>query len=204
MDKPFWEQTYLDDNVSTFRSGPNPTIIEMMHLFDKEWNILDVGCGEGKNDIYLAMNGFKNIDAFDISEAGIAKLKRVSEKVNVSINAYVQDLCQYKFSKNYDLVMTHGTLHFVTKKDWYKFIYSAKEHTNPNGIHIVQIFTNNLPATTDIAPYVKGMADEGEIDKLYHDWEIIQTKSYTFDDEHPGVPKHKHASNKIVTRKPLK
>lgn len=48
------------------------------------------------------------------------------------------------------------------------------------------------------------MADEGEIDKLYHDWEIIQTKSYTFDDEHPGVPKHKHASNKIVTRKPLK
>lgn len=126
MDKPFWEQTYLDDNVSTFRSGPNPTIIEMMHLFDKEWNILDVGCGEGKNDIYLAMNGFKNIDAFDISEAGIAKLKRVSEKVNVSINAYVQDLCQYKFSKNYDLVMTHGTLHFVTKKDWYKFIIVQK------------------------------------------------------------------------------
>ena len=40
-----------------------------------------------------------------------------------------------------------------------------------------------------------------EIKKLYEGWEIIQYLSYTFEEEHPNVPLHSHASNKIVARK---
>ena len=113
----------------------------------------------------------------------------------------MQDLCQFDFKKKYDLLMSHGTLHFVTKNDWFNFLLKAKNNTNKNGIHIIQIFTNKLPASPDIAPYVKGLSDEGELEMIYHDWEIMQTKSYTFEDEHPGAPKHYHAANKIVARK---
>lgn len=44
-------------------------------------------------------------------------------------------------------------------------------------------------------------AKDGEIKELYEDWEILQFKAYVFEDEHPGVPKHLHASNKIVAKK---
>jgi hypothetical protein len=49
--------------------------------------------------------------------------------------------------------------------------------------------------------HVKGLADEGELASVYADWELLQNKAYVFEDEHPGVPKHYHASNKIVARK---
>jgi hypothetical protein len=45
------------------------------------------------------------------------------------------------------------------------------------------------------------LAKDGELKQLYADWEILQFKSYIFEDEHPNVPKHLHASNKIVARK---
>ena len=45
------------------------------------------------------------------------------------------------------------------------------------------------------------MAKDGEIKELYDDWKIIEYLSYVFNDEHPGVPLHQHASNKIVARK---
>lgn len=65
----------------------------------------------------------------------------------------------------------------------------------------MQIFTDTLPASPDIAEFVIGLARDGELRELYEDWEILQFKSYTFEDEHPGVPKHYHASNKLVAQR---
>jgi hypothetical protein len=53
----------------------------------------------------------------------------------------------------------------------------------------------------DIAPFAVGLVDDEEIKILYDDWDILQFKSYPFEDEHPGVPKNYHASNKIVAQK---
>ena len=94
--------------------------------------------------------------------------------------------------------MCFGTLHFVSKKDWKNFICRAKENTNIGGIHIMQIFTDVVPASADIAPFAIGLAKDEEIKDLYSDWDILQFKSYVFEDEHPNVPRHLHASNKIV------
>mgnify|MGYP003492089995 FL=1 len=97
--------------------------------------------------------------------------------------------------------MSFGTLHFVEREDWKRFLLQAKEHTNVGGIHIMQIFTDVVPASPDIAPFAIGLAKDEEIKELYQDWEILQFKSYVFEDEHPNVPKHLHASNKIVARR---
>ncbi len=82
-----------------------------------------------------------------------------------------------------------------------KFISAAKEHTNIGGVHIMQIFTDTVPASEDIAPFAIGLAKDEEIKESYSDWEILQFQSYVFEDEHPNVPKHMHASNKIVARR---
>ena len=99
------------------------------------------------------------------------------------------------------MVTCFGTLHFVAKNGWKRFINNAKEYTNTGGIHIIQIFTDTVPASEDIAPFAIGLAKDGELKELYDDWEVLQFKSYVFEDEHPNVPKHLHASNKIVARK---
>lgn len=203
MDKglvPFWEEAYQDENMITFSSEPNATLKEFEHLLNKQSKIIDIGCGEGQNAFYLAKQGYCNVDAFDISEHGIAKLQQKCRKENILLNAFTADLTTYQFQQKYDLIMSFGTLHFVKKSDWKDFINRAKMYTNAGGIHIIQLFTDTVPASKDIAPFAIGLAKDHEIKELYREWEILQFKSYIFEDEHPGVPKHLHASNKIVAR----
>lgn len=197
---PFWEKTYQEDDTITFSSKPNAAITEFEHLVNVPSRVLDVGCGEGQNAIYLASLGHQ-VDAFDLSEYGIAKLKRNCELSKVQVNAFAADLTAYQFVQRYDMITCFGTLHFVAKDEWKRFINNAKEYTNAGGIHIIQIFTDTVPASEDIAPFAIGLAKDGELKELYADWEILQFKSYVFEDEHPNVPKHLHASNKIVARK---
>lgn len=198
---PFWEEAYQRNDIMAFSAEPNKTVKEFEHLIDKQANILEAGCGEGQNVLYLAKQGYCNIDAFDISEAGISKLKKLCEINGVNVNAFVQDLTAYSFDKKYDLIMSFATLCFVEKDSWKQFICNAKESTNIGGIHIMHIFTDTVPASADIAPFAVGLAHDGEIKEMYQDWEILQYQSYTFEDEHPNVPKHLHSVNKIVVRR---
>lgn len=201
MKIPFWEESYKDDNISTFGVEPNPTIIEYENMITKTACILDVGCGDGKNSLYLSKQGHLNIDAFDLSENAIAKLNRIAANRKLKVSAWVQDLCKYNFDKKYDLIFSFGTLHFVSKTHWKSFLLDAKESTNIGGLHIIQLFTNEVPPSPDIEPFAIGLSDDEEIKYLYEDWNILQFNSYTFEDEHPGVPKHVHASNKIVAQR---
>ncbi len=201
MNIPFWEETYKVDDIFTFGSEPNNTLTEFENKFSKSGKILDVGCGDGKNSLYLAKQGFSNIDAFDISENAINKLERLARRADINLNAWVDNLCDFCFEKTYDLIFSFGTLHFVNKDNWHKFIFNAKENTAIGGFHIIQLFTDKEPASPDIAPYAVGLAYDEEIKELYNDWNIIQFKSYVFEDEHPNVPKHLHASNKIVAQR---
>lgn len=201
MKIPFWEESYRDDHASLFGTAPNASLVAFKASIDPQGSVLDVGCGDGKNALYLAGLGVRNIDAFDLSENAIAKLKRLALSQGVQINTWVQDVADFTFTKKYDLIFSFGTLHFVRKEIWHRFIRSAKEHTNSHGIHIIQLFTNALPPTADIAPYAVGLADDLELKTLYSDWSILQFQSYTFEEEHPGIPMHRHASNKIVAQK---
>lgn len=204
MDKvtvPFWEETYQNQNITTFSSEPNATVKEFEHLLTKQSKIIEIGCGEGQNAFYFAKHGYCHVDAFDISEHAIAKVRQRCQREGVPLNAFTANLITYQFERQYDLMMCFGTLHFVRKPDWKAFLQRAKACTRTGGIHIMQIFTDTVPASTDIAPFATGLAKDGEIAGLYSDWEILQFKSYLFEDEHPGVPKHLHASNKIVAQK---
>jgi tellurite methyltransferase len=201
MDKPFWENTYTDDTIATFGTKPNKAIEALWETFDKNWSILEVGCGEGKNPVFLAEKGFTDINAFDKSRAGIDKLMRIAINKNLIINAWVDDLTEFIFPKKYDLIISYGTLHFVEKNQWINFINNSKINTNTGGLNIFQIFTNKVPASYDIAPFVKGLADEGELELLYRDWKTINSEAHIFEDEHPGVDKHLHSSDTIVARK---
>ena len=201
MEVPFWEETYKDDTVFTFGNQPNQSITAIENLLDKSGRVLDVGCGDGKNSLYLAKQGFRNIEAFDLSVNAIEKLRRLAVAHSLEINAWTDNLCSFSFEKEYSLIMSFGTLHFVSKNDWHNFIMKSKKATAVGGFHIMQLFTNQLPPSPDIAPFAIGMADDGEIRKLYEDWEIIDFRSYVFEDEHPNVPRHLHASNKITARR---
>lgn len=99
------------------------------------------------------------------------------------------------------MIICFGTVRFVAKNEWKRFINDAKKYTNIGGAHIIQISLDAVPASEDIAPFAVGLAKDEELKASYLDWEILQFKSYIFEDEHPNVPKHLHASDKIVAKR---
>jgi len=163
--------------------------------------ILDVGCGEGRNSIFLAEQGH-TIDAFDLSKAGIEKARFLASQNALAINFFVYDLGEYIFNKEYDVILSHGVLHLPEKGTRDSFIESAQEHTKPGGYHIIGIFTNRLPATPDNAPFTKSLFSVGELPGKYEGWDILSHEEGTIRDSHPGGVSHEHAYERIIARKP--
>ena len=200
MDKPFWEQTYRDDSVSTFAKGPTVDVAEYWTVFPAGGTVLDVGCGEGRNSIFLAEKGFV-VDAFDISEAGIEKAKKIADAHGINVNFMCRDLAKCVFEKYYDVILSHGVLHLCEKADRDAFIEYAQQYTSIGGYNAIGVFTNRLPATPDNAPFTKSLFDVGELPTLYAGWEIVNHLEGIFEDNHPGGIHHQHAYERVIARK---
>ena len=199
-DKPFWEIGYHDITVSTFAKGPTSDMADFYRTIKPHSRILDVGCGEGRNSIFLAEQGHM-IDAFDLSEAGIKKAKTIATDKGLNINFFVCDLGNFIFDKDYDVILSHGVLHLPEKAVRDRFILEAQEHTAPGGYNIIGIFTNRLPVTPDNAPFTKSLFNVGELPEKYTGWKILTHDENTLRDSHPGGVSHEHAYERITVQK---
>jgi ubiquinone/menaquinone biosynthesis C-methylase UbiE len=100
-------------------------------------NVLDLGCGIGRNAIYMAKIGF-SVSAFDLSEDGLSQLKKDAETENVKIDLKLGDMLTLPYEPEYFdcLLAFHSIYHTdydgltrviseisrVTKKDGQIFI----------------------------------------------------------------------------------
>lgn len=198
--KPFWEQTYSSPDVSTFSKGPTVDVGQHYTIFPPHSLVLDVGCGEGRNAIFLAKQGH-TVDAFDLSENGIAKAKRIAQAEGVSVHFFPCDLNDFVFETDYAVILSHGVLHLPEKEVRDRFIIKMQEHTKPGGYNVIGIFTNRLPATPDNAAFTHSLFDVGELPAKYEGWEIVHHLEGTFKDTHPGDIHHEHAFERIIARK---
>ncbi len=64
---------------------------------------LDIAAGEGRNAVFLALHGFE-VDAVDISEEGLRKVRKSAKEAGVRVHTIRSDLDVYPIEeKKYDL-----------------------------------------------------------------------------------------------------
>lgn len=200
---PFWEESYKRKGMlDTFGGGkPSELVVNIAEKLPKNLKALDLGCGEGRNAIYLANMGFVT-SAVDISESGIEKLNTVASEKNLKVASSVCDMRKYNFPHEFDFIVCKGCLHLINRNEWKIVLENMKKFTTCGGYHIVDVFTDTLPEPDDQRGLMIGLFKEGELFEYYRDWEIIQTKSFNFKDTHPGGISHEHSCNAIIVRKP--
>ena len=201
--KPFWEECYQQPGkLDTFRNGkPSNDVVIAASMLDRGSTALDLGCGEGRNAVYLADIGLATT-AVDISGAGIKKLNTIASQMGLDVESSVCDMRKYMFSKQFDLVICHGCLHLVKREEWQKVLERIKNNTAPGGINVICVFTDQLPEPDDQKGIMSGLFREGELLEHYQDWEILDSRSCEFQDEHPGGIRHRHALNSLTAKKP--
>jgi tellurite methyltransferase len=143
MSKPFWETTYADLDASTF-GGASQEVRDIISRLHAGARVLDLGCGEGRNALFLSESGF-DVTAVDISETGILKLRFLAEQKNLNIRSVVCDIRSYFFTDTFDLIMCHGCLHLVERESWQELIRKFKINTNDGGYNIIVVFTDEIP-----------------------------------------------------------
>ena len=197
--RPFWEEAFSRlEAVDTF-GGPAEELVGVADSLPRGASVLDVGCGEGRNALYLAERGC-DVTAIDISAAGIGKLKHFAGRRGLSVSAEVRDMKDYVFTKTYDLIVSHGSLHLIRREHWAALLQRMKANTMEGGYNVVAVFTDALPPPDDLKEFHVGLFREGELFGLYEDWRVELKRSYILDDEHPGNIRHRHPINLIVAR----
>ena len=197
QDKPFWEESYSDFEVSAFSKGPTVDVEEFYEIFPKNADVLDVGCGEGRNSIFMAKLG-NRVDAFDLSENGIKKAKKIAGLEKAAVCFFTCDLGAFVFEKEYDIILSHGVLHLPEKKVRDPFIREMQAHTKTGGFNVIGVFTDRLPATPDNAPFTHSLFRVGELPEKYKGWEIVHHQEGTFTDSTPGGIHQEHAYERSI------
>lgn len=80
--------------------------------------------------------------AFDLSETGIKKGKRLAEKCNTYVDFLKADLTDFRPTEMYDIVFSSGVFHFIKPEIRKDLLSNLQEHTNQNGIHAINVFVD--------------------------------------------------------------
>jgi 2-polyprenyl-3-methyl-5-hydroxy-6-metoxy-1,4-benzoquinol methylase len=102
LDQKRWDERFKGKGFA-FGKEPNPFLKKHIRLLPKG-KALDIATGEGRNAVFLAQQGF-DVDAVDISGAGLKKAQKLAREIGVKIHTSFADLNTYQIEKEkYDLI----------------------------------------------------------------------------------------------------
>lgn len=84
-----WNQRFATDDY-VFGTEPNEYLRQHASAWPSGGRVLCVADGEGRNSVWLARQGFV-VEAFDISETGVAKARRLAADAGVEVSYSVSD-----------------------------------------------------------------------------------------------------------------
>lgn len=183
-------------------TAPNQKCYQVLQRMPpvKPLKLLDIGCGEGKDAVFFARNGYE-VTAFDVSDAGIEKTKRLADHSGVHVNVFKADILDYRLDRHFDIVFSSGVLHYIKPELRQEIFDNYKRFTNQKGMHILNVFVNK----PFIAPPPEKEPNaykwySGELLAYYQDWLIQESSEIVFDCSSSGIP-HKHAMTTISAQK---
>ena len=144
------KQSHIEmySNSELYKEGswlrkPIKTVLDIIPLFKNysELNVLDLGCGVGRNCVAIAQS-FKNtpckIDCVDILDLAIEKLYENAEELGVapSINGIVESIENYPVGENkYDLVLAVSALeHIDSEQSFISKLSEINRGIRKNGV----------------------------------------------------------------------
>ncbi len=117
-------------------------------------------------------------------------------KVNrLNVDFFKADITDFGPEKMYDIIFCSGVFHFLFPNVRKEFVSQLKEHTNADGLDVINVFVDKpfIKRAPDYEVKKESRADwlSGELFMLYHDWYLKQSDEVVFDCFSGGVP-HQH------------
>lgn len=199
-----YEQKYQDE-AYYWGMEPNRLCYEILKLRPpvKPYRVLDMGCGEGKDAVFLSRNGYR-VSAFDLSDAGLQKARQLAQACRTGVDFFKADLLTYQPSQPFDIVFASGVLHYLPPEQRRVLLDALKACTPVGGIHVFNVFVHKpfIPPAPDAEDIERSVEPwiSGELFGYYHDWKFHLQEETIFDCMSSGVP-HQHCMAVMIAEK---
>lgn len=131
-----YKQVHQSQNKAWAGDRPSLSIINLLKKYKATLHssILEIGCGEGQNAVYLMQKKYK-VEACDVSAEAIRWCKEQARLAGVDEDKFfVMDILDNNLSKKYDFIFSVAVLHMLVKdEDRQKFLEFVKDHLNDEG-----------------------------------------------------------------------
>lgn len=164
------------DNYFTEKYGLTATHSEILHAVQivPPGKALDIGCGRGRNSLFLNQKGF-DVTAWDINSESISFLNNVINQENLSnIAATTKDLNaeRFNFHETYDFVVSTVVFMFLKPQTIPSLIADMQSSTKKDGYNLIvaAMDSPDLPAL----PMFPFTFKPGELKAYYSGWELVK------------------------------
>jgi len=132
---------------------------------------LDLGCGSGRNALYLAFKQFA-VDAYDINSVSINNLHQIAQQENIKLNAEVADLNDVTINGQYDFILSTVVFMFLAPQTVPNLIAQMQNATNIGGYNLIvsAMDTQDYPCTVPFSFTFK----QGQLRNFYQNWQLIK------------------------------
>ncbi len=144
----FWNQKHEKYAISDWIVKPTIFLNQVIKYFPYKGKVLELGCGQGADAIFLASKGY-SVEANDFSQTAIDyAIKQTPGSLRNLINYYVFDLNNKLYFENkFDVVYSHLSLHFFTEERTKQLMDEVYTSLKPGGIFSILLNSISDPET---------------------------------------------------------
>lgn len=155
-------------------------------MISKE-KVLELGCGPGRNAVYLATQGF-DVTAVDLSLEGINWGKERAQEQGVDIRFICESIFNLDVQNEFDFVYDSGCLHHIPPHRRMKYVDLIKNSLKSGGYFGLTCFAageldeRNGSEITDWDVYREwslkgGLAySEEKLKEIFYDFEVVELR----------------------------
>ena len=209
---------YYRSTPDVFGSEPNAILVEHAELIEPSATALDIGCGQGRNTLFLARRKI-TVHALDPSIEAVRAVKVAAEMEGLAIRTILggfEDLEQEP--DGYGAILVFGVIPDLRREQVTALVAAIERVLAPNGLLFITAFGTWDPAferhQTEWAEdaensfcsldgVVRTYLEKGELVALFPNFEVIHSwEGLGPEHRHGDGPPERHGLAEAVLRRP--
>jgi SAM-dependent methyltransferase len=159
----FWDPFYSNRErpVPFFKNAPDENLVSYYERnLIQPGKAMDLGCGPGRNSIYLAKQGY-DVNGYDISNVAIQWARDRADESKLSIEFECKSVFEIDFLDQFDLVYDSGCLHHLLPHRRIQYLNMIYRSLKSGGLFGITCFR-------------PGFGDQGGPVREMSDWDVYE------------------------------
>jgi SAM-dependent methyltransferase len=159
----FWDPFYSDREkpVPFFKNAPDENLVSYCERkLIQPGKAMDLGCGPGRNTLYLAQRGF-DVIGYDISSVAIDWARERAAEKNLNVRFECKSVFQIESHEEFDFVYDSGCMHHLLPHRRVQYLEIVHRSLKPGGLFGITCFR-------------PGFGDQGGPVREMSDWDVYE------------------------------